>query len=385
MKTKLKNVEVLSNLCRPESFPKSNPNYSFIVFHNSATIEVDESLFDVSASSIFIRKPGASLLIKSLGNYSLSYSVLNFSGAEASKIFSISNAEPNLLLKPLQIHFTDSLLSKIKTELEHKGINWESVVCSYILELLSKTFRLCNHDFIEALPDHAQNLRDLRSEIHENYFMNWKIDEMAKKMNLSTSRFASLYKSTFKISPTEDLIQTRIDQAKKMLSSSKVSVKKVSEACGFESVHYFHRAFKKRANLTPKHFQNSQFAQEGSVFTPERHFSLDRLTQQAEYSGIIEKVDGELRFHGNTAHISDLLGYDQSTLRDRPIVEFVAPQDIHIAEEGVNKILKDKNILDLNIRLLSKSGEEIPVQFSALLKGKNWYWFFKHAAAVTAA
>ena len=121
MKTKLKNVEVLSNLCRPESFSKSNPNYSFIVFHNSATIEADESLFDVSASSIFIREPGVSLLIKPLGNYSLSYSALNFSGTEASKIFSISNAEPNLLLKPLQIHFIDSLLSKIKTELEHRG------------------------------------------------------------------------------------------------------------------------------------------------------------------------------------------------------------------------------------------------------------------------
>ena len=318
MKAKLKNVEVLSNLYRPESFPKSNPYYSFIVFHNSATIEADESLFDASASSIFIRKPGVSLLIKPLGNYSLSYSTLNFSGLEASKIFSISNAEPNILLKPLQIHFTDSLLSKIKTELEHKGINWESVVCSYILELLSKTFR-------------------------------------------------------------------RIDQAKKMLSSSKVSVKKVSEACGFESVHYFHRAFKKRANLTPKHFQNSQFAQEGSVFTPERHFSLDRLTQQAEYSGIIEMINGELKFRGNAEHISELLNYDQaSILRDRPFLEFVAPEDIQIAMEGASKILKNKNILDLNIRLVAKNGEKIPVQFSALLKGKNWYWFIKHAAVAAA-
>ena len=105
-------------------------------------------------------------------------------------------------------------------------------------------------------------------------------------MNLSTSQVpASLYKSVFKISPTEDLIQTRIDQAKKMLSASKVSVKKVSDACGFESVHYFHRAFKKRANITPKHFQNSQFADRFCLFL-KGIFSLDRLTQLAEYSGI---------------------------------------------------------------------------------------------------
>ena len=165
-----------------------------------------------------------------------------------------------------------------------------------------------------------------------------------------------------------------------MLSASKVSVKKVSDACGFESVHYFHRAFKKRANITPKHFQNSQFAETGSVYSPERHFSLDRLTQLAEYSGIIEFIDGNLKFHGNANHVADLLGYPESEIRQRSFMDFVAEEDIDIAKEGSYKIMKGKNILDLNIRMLNRSGEKIPVQFSALLKGKNWYWFIKHAA-----
>ena len=380
MKSKFKKINIRLNYSSPELFSGNDPCFTFLVFHNPASVEVNDSFFDATASSVLIRKPGVSLNVNPSGNYALSYSYLSFSGQDAVKIFSLSNAEANILLKPLQVHFTDSIFTKIETELSHKGVNWESVVSAYILELLSKTYRLSNHDFVETLPDHAQNLRDLRSEIHENYFKPWKIDEMAEKMNLSTSRFASLYKSTFKISPTEDLIQTRIDQAKKMLSSSKVSVKKVSEACGFESVHYFHRAFKKRANSTPKHFQNRQFAQEGSVYTPERHFSLDRLTQLAEYSGIIEMINGELKFHGNTEHLSELLGYDQAYLRDRPFMDFVAPEDVHLAQGGAKNILKNKNILDLNIRLLAKSGDKVSVQFSALLKGKNWYWFIKHAA-----
>ena len=380
MKSKLKKIKVSLKQTSTESITESDPQFTFIVFHNPASVEINDSFFDASSLSVLIRKPGVSLNIKASGNYALSFSLIRFHGSDASKIFSLSNAEANMLLKPLQVHYTDSIFTKIQTELSLKAVNWESVVSAYILELLSKTFRLSNHDFVESLPDHAQNLRDLRAEIHENYFKPWKIDEMAEKINLSTSRFASLYKSTFKISPTEDLIQTRIDQAKKMLSSSKVSVKKVSEACGFESVHYFHRAFKKRANSTPKHFQNRQFAQEGSVFTPERHFSLDRLTQLAEYSGIIEMINGELKFHGNTEHLSDLLGYDQEFLRDQPFMDFIAPEDIEIAKDGASKILKNKNILDLNIRLLAKNGEKVSVQFSALLKGKNWYWFIKHAA-----
>jgi AraC-like DNA-binding protein len=284
----------------------------------------------------------------------------------------------------LHVHFADSIISKIEAEIKTKNFNWESIVLSHILELLAKTHRLANHNFVETLPDHAQKLRDLRAEIHEKFSNNWKIEHMAGIMKLSTSRFASLYKTTFKISPTEDLIQTRIDQAKKMLSGSKVSVKRVSDACGFESVHYFHRAFKKRVNLTPKHYQNSQFAQEGSVFTSERHFSLDRLTQNAEYSGIIELIDGELRFHGNTSHVSELLGYSQQQLHDNPFINFVAAQDSSIALEGASKIIKGKNVMDLNINLVHKSGTNVPVQFSALLKGKNWYWFMKHAALTVA-
>jgi len=96
-------------------------------------------------------------------------------------------------------------------------------------------------------------------------------------------------------------------------------------------------------------------------------------------------INGELKFRGNAEHISELLNYDQANiLRDRPFLEFVAPEDIQIAMEGASKILKNKNILDLNIRLIAKNGEKVPVQFSALLKGKNWYWFIKHAAVAAA-
>ena len=119
--------------------------------------------------------------IKSLGNYTLSYSILEFKGPNSSKIVKFSNIEKDVLLKPLQIHYTDSILSRISLELTNEGINWESIVYSLILELLGKSARLCNHDFTETLPDHSQRLRDLRSEIHENFSKPWKIDDMAAK------------------------------------------------------------------------------------------------------------------------------------------------------------------------------------------------------------
>ena len=52
-------------------------------------------------------------------------------------------------------------------------------------------------------------------------------------------------------------------------------------------------------------------------------------------------------------------------------MDFVAEEDIDIAKRGSYKIMKGKNILDLNIRMLNRSGEKIPVQFSALIELKK--------------
>ena len=194
-------------------------------------------------------------------------------------------------------------------------------------------------------------------------------------MGLSASRFASLYKKEFNTSPTEDLIRTRIDQAKRMLSTTKVSVKQVSIACGFESVHYFHRAFKKRNNITPKHFQNYKLSHKGSIPTEEKTFSLDGLSLSSEFLGTIESIDGELYFHSSDLSWYELLGYDQDEINNKPFLNFVSPSFIDIARETVTNITKGKNIQDITLGFVSKSGEFITLELSVILKGKTIFWF----------
>ena len=68
-------------------------------------------------------------------------------------------------------------------------------------------------------------------------------------------------------------------------------------------------------------------------------------------------------------------------------VVFKYENNIEISWNGsatFNVFVDGKNVMDLNINLVHKSGTNVPVQFSALLKGKNWYWFMKHAALTVA-
>jgi hypothetical protein len=164
-----------------------------------------------------------------------------------------------------------------------------------------------------------------------------------------------------------------------MLSTTKVSVKQVSVACGFESVHYFHRAFKKRIDITPKHYQNFKLSMKGSIPVEEKPFTLDGLSLDSDFSGTVEIIDGEIFLHGSDASLSDFLGYQLSVLKDKPFLNFISQEDIEIAKEAVNSIVEGRNVIDVAVNLSGKAGSPLRVEFTAISKGNTLFWFMKKA------
>ena len=357
---------------------KGKREYTLYFFKSAVLAKTKIGLNDINAGDCILVGPGFPLYIKSKGE-NWNYDSLSFKGSDASRLVNQVGLEINEIHSPLQSYFIDALLEKISKECRALDMMWDRVVASTLDELLTKIIRFSKQDFVLSMPDHSQKLRDLRSDVHENFHYPWTIKKMADKLNLSCSRFASLYKQEFKTSPTEDLIKTRISQAKKMLSTTKVSVKQVSVACGFESVHYFHRAFKKRIDITPKHYQNFKLSMKGSLPTEEKSFTLDGLSLDSDFSGTMEIINGEIIFHGNDSAWSDFLGFPSDVLKDKPFLNFICPEDLEIARETVSNIIDGQNVKDVSVRLLKKDDSLVKIEFSAITKGKTWFWFAKKA------
>ena len=376
MKVRITNVSSNAGELTPKAIKHKSSGYEFYLFQSDAIISLPGGISEVKYGDCILYGENDSVEIKASGE-PLECSLISYKSADCKKFLSDIDFEISKIYRPVQTYFVDSILVKINKEHNAKDLHFDKALSIHIQEMLLKVSRFVRQDFVLSLPDHAQKLRELRTEVHENFPKRWTIENMSQIMGLSASRFASLYKQIFNISPTEDLIRTRIDQSKKMLSATKVSIKKVSAACGFESVHYFHRAFKKRIGLTPKHFQNKMLTNQGSVPVDQNEQSLDSMSLTSDFSGTLEIINGEIGFHRNDSEWSKFLGYSAEHLNDKPFMNLISDDDLDKATGAVNSIVNGKNVFNVNLCLISKNGDSLPINFSAISRGNSIFWFIK--------
>lgn len=92
--------------------------------------------------------------------------------------------------------------------------------------------------------------------ISENFAdENLKIADAAKVAGMGESHFRRLFKSAYAVSPVKYISLLRINRAKEYIRYSGDSFSEIAQKCGFASVYYFSRIFKKEAGCTPGEYR----------------------------------------------------------------------------------------------------------------------------------
>jgi len=120
----------------------------------------------------------------------------------------------------------------------------------------SNEFTFLHDKAFENLYNNKEQLRlkVVYKFIETNYQRTISIDEMGKLTHLSNAAFCRYFKKMTRLTFTEFLNQYRIEQAKLLLKSDK-NVTEASFECGFESLSYFNRIFKKVVGINPMQFK----------------------------------------------------------------------------------------------------------------------------------
>ena len=100
----------------------------------------------------------------------------------------------------------------------------------------------------------VQRLKNVYEFIDRNYKHRIELSAVAEISNLSNSAFCRYFKKVTKLTFVEFLNHYRINQAKRLLTMDR-NVSETSFECGFESLSYFNRTFKKITGENPSNFK----------------------------------------------------------------------------------------------------------------------------------
>ncbi len=158
----------------------------------------------------------------------------------------------NTLITPPDITAAERVLEMLSIESVSAAQNTNESIDLLLRLLLTKLADGSENG--ESSP-YRSALRELRAAIYRTPSEQHSIDDIARSLSLSASHFQHLYKREFGVSCYEDILAARHDMAKYYLKTTTLSIKKVSELCGFDNDVHFMRQFKKRYGLTATEYR----------------------------------------------------------------------------------------------------------------------------------
>ena len=94
--------------------------------------------------------------------------------------------------------------------------------------------------------------------IHQQFSMNISLKDIAEHAMVSKSTALNLFRKYLHITPINYLINYRLQEAARLLSSTERKIHVISKEVGFESVDYFCKAFKKYYSMTPTEYRKNR-------------------------------------------------------------------------------------------------------------------------------
>ncbi|GKU83593.1 AraC family transcriptional regulator [Niallia sp. NCCP-28] len=148
----------------------------------------------------------------------------------------------------------DDCMTSILNMAENDRID-EDAVSIMIHKILYELKNLSN----QADEVQLSMIRSVVKYLESHYQDPITLNDLADRARLSPYHFSRIFKKHMNCSPYQYLINYRINNAKKLLHNTSLSVQEVAYANGFNSVPHFIQIFKKHTNLSPKKFRDIQF------------------------------------------------------------------------------------------------------------------------------
>lgn len=106
--------------------------------------------------------------------------------------------------------------------------------------------------YVRSMDQRIQVVIDL---MEEYLYHDFSLEEMARVVNLSSSRFSHLFKNETGISFVQYLKSRRMQRAKELIATTFLSMKQIMSKVGMHDKSHFAQDFKKIYGMTPTQYR----------------------------------------------------------------------------------------------------------------------------------
>lgn len=237
---------------------KGTEDYVFIHFISAADIVIDGRAIHAEPHSCIIYPPYSYHEFYT-EDKELNHDWIHFLPPDDSSLdrFGLS---VNTLYSPKDTGFITPMISTMELEFLNRPMLWELHTDGLMICLFSLLGRevILKDSKLSIYREDKEKFDSLRLELRNNPSAKWCVEDMAASLSLSRSRFSVLYRLFYDISPIDDLIDSRIERAKYLLSISNMSVNAVSEELGYGAMEHFIRQFKAKVGMSPTAYRDQR-------------------------------------------------------------------------------------------------------------------------------
>jgi len=182
---------------------------------------------------------------------------IHFDGSMSKQYFDLLYHRYGCVFHLLQSTIIPKYLNIILDSFKSNIIPNEPLVSCYIQRMLTELLLISTDTNNNGNRDNP--VIKIMVFIKDNYKNKLTLEELSSKVNLSLFYFSRIFKKESGYTPYEYIIMIRINEAKRLLKSTQLSIKQIAFSTGFNSESNFVTCFKNNSNVTPKEFRNTPF------------------------------------------------------------------------------------------------------------------------------
>lgn len=153
------------------------------------------------------------------------------------------------------------LLKKVYANFHEEKYAFElsirNCICEIWLLLVSNTQDVINESLNYSFSLSQQRIKQMITYIHHNYNEEILVSDIAEAAHISKSECYRCFEKSIGMKPLEYLIEYRLKNASKLLQETDMSIAEIALACGYNSLSYFGKMFKKYIGISPIKYRNN--------------------------------------------------------------------------------------------------------------------------------